>query len=643
MEKNIIDLDLIDNLSESGVLELALVGEPAINKIWIAMGKQKFVNPSAGESEDEFIPRCIAKLVGDEGYETDQAAAICYSTWEAKLNDAFLWPDFAEEEFAETYTDYPEGAVANAKRALDWADKNGWGDCGMGPGKARANQLANREPISEETIARMSAFERHRQNSETPYSEGCGKLMWDAWGGDAGIRWAKNKLREIRGEEFSYDTSALPAYVDEIPKKKKMKMAEDCPEATQDIALNLENRQNAIDIANYGPLNPNRPSEGYWKAKARMFEDNVEDAKSARCSNCAFFITTQRILACIAEGIGTEGEDPYDIIDAGQLGYCEAFDFKCAAERTCDAWVTTSEEKFAAPASGNKGDRPLARIPKEERGRTGSAKNKPGDTKTTRGGIEVSQEVESTLKDKIEEHNKKNSQDSQKATLGMLKSVWRRGAGAYSVGTPGKRGMARAQWAMARVNSFLNILAGNRSGYDKDYNQDNDLLPKGHPKHSEEKMSKQYFSSEDQQILVGPVAIPDIKIVRQDEETKEVYWVKFSKEVIQRMAEKFMKENRNNETNIEHDNKVDAKSYIYESWIVESENDKANSIYNLDVPVGTWVVKMRVTDPEVWKQVKSGELNGFSLEGSFIDKKELDQINKDKSTYEKIMKILKSI
>jgi len=67
----------------------------------------------------------------------------------------------------------------------------------------------------------------------------------------------------------------------------------------------------------------------------------------------------------------------------------------------------------------------------------------------------------------------------------MLKAVWRRGAGAYSVGTPGKRGMTRAQWAMARVNAFLNILAGNQSGYDKDYKQDNDLLPKGHPKASD--------------------------------------------------------------------------------------------------------------------------------------------------------------
>jgi hypothetical protein len=46
------------------------------------------------------------------------------------------------------------------------------------------------------------------------------------------------------------------------------------------------------------------------------------------------------MLACIAEGIGYEtGTDPYDVIDAGQLGYCEAFDFKCAAARTCDAWV----------------------------------------------------------------------------------------------------------------------------------------------------------------------------------------------------------------------------------------------------------------------------------------------------------------
>jgi len=243
-------------------------------------------------------------------------------------------------QFAETYTDYPDGAKANAQRALDWAEKNGWGSCGTPVGKQRANQLAKGEPISEDTIARMSAFERHRQNSETPYSEGCGKLMWDAWGGDAGIRWAQNKLEEIR--KIRVENTNI---VSEAPGAGTVFAAE-CPIATQDIAVNLANRQQAIDTANYGPLNPNEPSEDYWKAKAKMFKDNIEDAKSARCENCAFFITSKPMLDCIAEGIGTEGEDPYDVIKAGQLGYCEAFDFKCAAARTCDAWVAKAQKDF---------------------------------------------------------------------------------------------------------------------------------------------------------------------------------------------------------------------------------------------------------------------------------------------------------
>lgn len=100
-------------------------------------------------------------------------------------------------KFAESYTDYPESATNNAKRALEWADKNGWGSCGEATGKARANQLANREPISRDTIARMASFKRHQQHKDVPYSEGCGGLMWDAWGGTSGVEWAINKLKEI--------------------------------------------------------------------------------------------------------------------------------------------------------------------------------------------------------------------------------------------------------------------------------------------------------------------------------------------------------------------------------------------------------------------------------------------------------------
>ena len=103
----------------------------------------------------------------------------------------------------ETYNDYPKQATENAKIALRWAEENGWGDCGTPVGKQRANQLANSENISEETISRMAAFERHRKNSTKELGDGCGRLMWLAWGGDEGIEWAQRKLESIRKEKMA--------------------------------------------------------------------------------------------------------------------------------------------------------------------------------------------------------------------------------------------------------------------------------------------------------------------------------------------------------------------------------------------------------------------------------------------------------
>lgn len=106
---------------------------------------------------------------------------------------------FAED----SWNDYPEAAVNNAKRALKWADENGWGSCGEQTGKVRASQIANREKLSRDTIARISGFKRHQQNKDVPYDEGCGGLMWDAWGGDEMIAWAERKLKQIDKQNFA--------------------------------------------------------------------------------------------------------------------------------------------------------------------------------------------------------------------------------------------------------------------------------------------------------------------------------------------------------------------------------------------------------------------------------------------------------
>ena len=144
--------------------------------------------PNPNEEKKDFIQRCMSDdKMASEYTNTDQRLAVCSTTYEelSKVN-------------LESYTDYPKQATENAKIALRYAEENGWGDCGTPVGKERANQLANGEPISEDTIARMAAFERHRQNSQKELGDGCGRLMWLAWGGDAGVEWAQRKLEQIR-------------------------------------------------------------------------------------------------------------------------------------------------------------------------------------------------------------------------------------------------------------------------------------------------------------------------------------------------------------------------------------------------------------------------------------------------------------
>lgn len=116
----------------------------------------------------------------------------------------------------------------------------------------------------------------------------------------------------------------------------------DCPPATQDIATNLANRENAIKTAAYGPLNPAEPNEEFWKAKGDRWSVTIDEAKKSRCGNCAVFVVTTKMRDCIAGGLeqgGSSKGNAWDAIDVAELGYCEAFDFKCAASRTCDAWV----------------------------------------------------------------------------------------------------------------------------------------------------------------------------------------------------------------------------------------------------------------------------------------------------------------
>tara|TARA_A100000171_G_scaffold52692_1_gene72413 strand:+ start:6734 stop:8227 length:1494 start_codon:yes stop_codon:yes gene_type:complete len=151
---------------------------------------------------EKYVKTGLVKGFSIEGYFTDKIN-MSEMISESEATEILLEiRDFLESKRVDlaTYNDYPQGAVNNAKRVLEYVDKNGWGSCGTAVGKRRASQIASKSNLTVSTIKRMYSFlSRHAKDLEVSksYSDGCGKLMYDAWGGKAALRWARGKLKEL--------------------------------------------------------------------------------------------------------------------------------------------------------------------------------------------------------------------------------------------------------------------------------------------------------------------------------------------------------------------------------------------------------------------------------------------------------------
>jgi len=125
---------------------------------------------------------------------------------------------------------------------------------------------------------------------------------------------------------------------------------------------------------------------------------------------------------------------------------------------------------------------------------------------------------------------------------------------------------------------------------------------------------------DDKRILMGAALIPNKPIYRKDE--KKEYYVYFSADTVRKASELFFMNGNQNNTTLEHNMALNGLTVV-ESWIVEGEQDKSR-MYGLDVPVGTWMVSMKVNNDEVWNDyVKENKVKGFSIEGYFADKANL--------------------
>ena len=123
----------------------------------------------------------------------------------------------------------------------------------------------------------------------------------------------------------------------------------------------------------------------------------------------------------------------------------------------------------------------------------------------------------------------------------------------------------------------------------------------------------------EKKIIMGALLVPDKLIYRRDEENGE-YNIFFSKDTIRKCMEMFFKNGNQSNATFEHLETISGLTLV-ESWIVEDTEKDKSKLYDLNVPVGTWMGTMKVDNEVIWTDfIKTGKVKGFSIEGYFADK-----------------------
>ena len=145
---------------------------------------------------------------------------------------------------------------------------------------------------------------------------------------------------------------------------------------------------------------------------------------------------------------------------------------------------------------------------------------------------------------------------------------------------------------------------------------------------------------EDKRELISPALIPDKNIYRYNAEKDEDFYVYFSKDTVKKCAYSFLKNNNHHKATLEHQDRVSGVLTV-ESWIIEDPKIDKSRLYGFELKKGTWMVKMKIENDELWDKVKSGDIKGLSIEGYFTSK--FQAMQNQEPTSEEILKALNEI
>jgi hypothetical protein len=136
---------------------------------------------------------------------------------------------------------------------------------------------------------------------------------------------------------------------------------------------------------------------------------------------------------------------------------------------------------------------------------------------------------------------------------------------------------------------------------------------------TEQKEYKFAEVDKEKKIIMGAMLVPDKPIYRRDENDGE-YYIYFSKNTIRKAMELFFQNGNQSNATFEHMESITGLTMV-ESWIVEDIDKDKSKLYELNVPVGTWMGTIKVNNDKIWNDfIKTGKVKGFSIEGYFADK-----------------------
>ena len=528
---------------------------------------------------------------------------------------------FASQKFEETYNDYPEAAVEAAKQGIIRNEKTG-NKCATQVGKVRAQQLANREPVSLDTVRRMRAFLiRQKDNyvlatNRRDYNA-CGYISYLLWGGPAALPWTEKILRQ-NDEEFA--KVGPRGGIAASPKAPKSDTPNPNPKGEGTAGGSAASSRGAEVDAKTEESLQKKADEFNEKYKEKLgYGVNIGALKSVYQRGLGAYNTSRSPSVAAAGGA-----------KQWAMARVNAFLFLVKSGRPQNRNYTTDydllpkghpkRKEFKQIMESIIAQKMIEQMMFADMSEMISFDYH--DTLNTERGTELAKEL---IAEGYDVHVISGANDVEEL-YPLTRELGIPDSKVHAVGSnKAKIELINSLPIIKHYDNNLDVIeALGDVGYQFE------LVVSGLPNFINEpterlKINKEasygFSAIEEQQMVVGPAMIPN-KLIKRRDENGEEYFVYFTEDTIRKIAYKMMADKVIDKVNIEHDgNKFIDGAYLVESWIVEDPLKDKSLVYGFLPLKGTWMTMYKIEDKKIFNEyIKSGKVKGFSIEGFFESK-----------------------